>query len=83
ELLPFSQKEGFKNCYITARVKNHYAPAELECMRSFGLVAGNGTNNRYSYHKVNWRGACFATYNCFELADITHRVLFKSEINLL
>ena len=83
ELLPFSQKEGFKNCYITARVKNHYAPAELECMRSFGLVAGNETNNRYSYHKVNWRGACFATYNCFELADITHRVLFKSEINLL
>lgn len=82
ELLPFSQKEGFKNCYITARVKNHYAPAELTHMNSFGLVAGND-KNRYSYHKVNWRGACFATYNCFELADITHRVLFKSEINLL
>ena len=82
ELLPFSQKEGFRNCYITARVKNHYAPAELKYINSFGLFAGND-ENRYSYHKVNWRGACFATYNCFELADITHRVLFKSEINLL
>lgn len=83
ELLPFSQKEGFKNCYITARVKNHYAPAELKSMNSFGLVAGKNDKNKYSYHKVNWRGTCFATYNCFELADITHRVLFKSEINLL
>ncbi|WP_455024356.1 reverse transcriptase domain-containing protein [Neisseria elongata] len=83
ELLPFSQKEGFKNCYITARVKNHYAPAELKSMNSLGLVAGKNDKNKYSYHKVNWRGTCFATYNCFELADITHRVLFKSEINLL
>ena len=74
----------YKSCVVTARVKNHYAPAELELLEAVRLKPGNLVlkQNAY-YHKVSWRGLSFATYNCFELSDITHRVLFKSQIDLL
>ncbi len=84
EALPFKVSGKYKSSVMTARVKNHYAPAELELLESVRLKPGNfafGTKARY--HKVLWRGLSFATYNCFELSDITHRVLFKSEIDLL
>ena len=69
---------------MTARIKNHYAPAELEIINNLRLTEGKPKSaSKIFYHKVLWRGIAFATYNCFELSDITHRVLFKSEIDLL
>lgn len=84
EALPFRVSGKYKSCVMTARVKNHYAPAELELLEAVRLKPGNLVlkQNAY-YHKVSWRGLSFATYNCFELSDITHRVLFKSQIDLL
>ncbi|MEO9656296.1 hypothetical protein [Marinomonas sp.] len=86
EALPFRVSGKYKSCVMTARVKNHYAPAELELLESVRLKPGNPVlkeNASAYYHKVSWRGLSFATYNCFELSDITHRVLFKSQIDLL
>lgn len=84
EALPFKVEGKYKSCVMTARIKNHYAPAELELLESVRLRPGNlGFKPNAYYHKVLWRGVSFATYNCFELSDITHRVLFKSEIDLL
>lgn len=84
EALPFRVSGKYKSCAITARVKNHYAPAELELLESVRLKPANLVlNQKAFYHKVSWRGLSFATYNCFELSDITHRVLFKSQIDLL
>jgi hypothetical protein len=84
EALPFKVCGKYKSCFVTARIKNHYAPAELDLLESIRLQPGNLSMkpNAY-YHKVSWRGISFATYNCFELSDITHRILFKSEIDLL
>jgi hypothetical protein len=84
EALPFRVSGKYKSCVVTARVKNHYAPAELELLEAVRIKPGNLVlkKNAY-YHKVSWRGLSFATYNCFELSDITHRVLFKSQIDLL
>ncbi|WP_199529034.1 hypothetical protein [Pseudoalteromonas sp. bablab_jr010] len=84
EALPFRVSGKYKSCVMTARVKNHYAPAELELLEAVRLKPGNLVlkKNAY-YHKVSWRGLSFTTYNCFELSDITHRVLFKSQIDLL
>ncbi len=84
EALPFKVSGKYKSCVMTARIKNHYAPAELDLLESVRLKPGNLVlePNTY-YHKVSWRGLSFATYNCFELSDITHRVLFKSQIDLL
>jgi len=84
EALPFRTTNGYKSCAVIARIKNHYAPAELELIDSLRLLPGNITFKPLAfYHKVTWRNTCFATYNCFELSDITHRTLFKSEIDLL
>ncbi|PKH59831.1 hypothetical protein CXF94_19460 [Halomonas sp. Choline-3u-9] len=84
EALPFKISGIYKSCFVAARVKNHYAPAELEMLESIRLKPGNlSLKPSFLYHKVSWRGVSFATYNCFELSDITHRVLFKSEIDLL
>ncbi|WP_239373621.1 RNA-directed DNA polymerase [Snodgrassella gandavensis] len=84
EALPFKNSDKYKSCVVTARIKNHYAPAELELIDTLRLKAGNMRfDSDAFYHKVSWRGVSFATYNCFELSDITHRVLFKSEIDLL
>tara|TARA_R110002020_G_scaffold76620_1_gene194070 strand:+ start:1915 stop:4872 length:2958 start_codon:yes stop_codon:yes gene_type:complete len=84
EALPFRTMDNNKSCVMTARVKNHYAPAEIELLESLRLTPANlSFQPEAFYHKVSWRGMVFATYNCFELSDITHRSLFKSEIDLL
>lgn len=84
EVLPFKETTKYKSCVVSARIKNHYAPSELELLASIRLKPGNvDFKENAFYHKVSWRGVSFATYNCFELSDITHRVLFKSEIDLL
>ncbi|WP_413735501.1 RNA-directed DNA polymerase [Sodalis sp. RH21] len=84
EALPFKISDKYNSCVMTARIKNHYAPSELDLLESIRLIPGNnGFKPNAFYHKVSWRGMSFATYNCFELSDITHRVLFRSEIDLL
>ncbi|MBW7876943.1 MAG: hypothetical protein H3C47_13260 [Candidatus Cloacimonetes bacterium] len=84
EALPFKISNEYKSCIVLARVKNHYAPMEKNLLEKLRLYpAGNDSQNKAYYHKVSWRGFTFATYNCFELSDITHRVIFKSEIDLL
>ncbi|MDI3451683.1 hypothetical protein QLG01_00545 [Acinetobacter sp. V89_4] len=84
EALPFKVSGEYKSCVVTARIKNHYAPSELEMLQTLRLKPGHlEIKPNIYYHKVSWRGISFATYNCFELSDITHRVLFKSEIDLL
>ncbi len=84
EALPFQVSNKYKSCTVLARLKNHYAPAESSLIDSLRLRPGNESiKPKAYYHNVKWRGANFTTYNCFELSDITHRVLFKSEIDLL
>lgn len=84
EALPFRTSDKYKSCVMTARIKNHYAPAELEMLESLRLQPANlYFEPKAYYHRVSWRGTSFTTYNCYELSDITHRSLFKSEIDLL
>ncbi|MEI6707080.1 MAG: RNA-directed DNA polymerase [Methylococcales bacterium] len=84
EALPFKTSDKYNSCVITARLKNHYAPNEIEKLESLRLTSPEIIQNgNYNYHKVKWKGLNFTTYNCFELSDITHRALFKSELDLL
>ncbi|MEJ6080168.1 hypothetical protein MT391_16775 [Vibrio sp. 1-Bac 57] len=84
EVLPFKVSGKYKSCTLNARLKNHYAPAELELIDSLRLKPANSVQKPYDYyHNVRWKGINFATYNCFELSDIQHRTLFKSEVDLL
>ena len=83
ELLPGISKDGYKTCVVAARVKNHYAPQELELIANVGLKPATDLVQVQNYQRTVWRGVSFASYNCFELSDMGHRVLFKSEIDLL
>lgn len=84
EALPYKLGNKYNSCAMTARIKNHYAPAELEMLDSLRLLpADKDLKPKSYYHRVSWKGTSFATYNCFELSDIAHRSIFKSEIDLL
>ncbi|MYF47438.1 MAG: RNA-directed DNA polymerase [Candidatus Dadabacteria bacterium] len=84
ELLPFKLSEKYNSCFMTARLKNHYAPDELRLIENLRLrPAGTLGNDKDYYNRINWNGITFASYNCFELSDIEHRTLFKSEIDVL
>lgn len=83
EALPFRISNVYNSCAFIARIKNHYAPAELDLLNTLRIQPANDFKPQAYYHKVSWRGVTFTTYNCFELSDITHRILFKSEIDLL
>ena len=84
ELLPFKLSEKYRSCFMTARVKNHYSPHELRLIENLRLKPANAPDNhRDYYNRISWNGITFASYNCFELSDIEHRTLFKSEVDIL
>ncbi len=84
ELLPFKFSEKYNSCFMTARLKNHYAPDELRLIENLRLQpAGTLDKHEDYYNRISWNGITFASYNCFELSDIGHRMLFKSEIDAL
>ena len=73
--------QTFPNAFITFRQKNHLAPKEDLALQAYGYSQPLKTNDVY-YH-YQWHNAYFAVYNCFELADIVDRSLFKSEIDFV
>ena len=87
ESLPYIEgvKRYRKNIF-TARLKNHYSPRENQLINEYHLKSPTepfSLDKLSYYHKVKWRGTYLATYNCYELADLTHRAIFKNEIDLL
>jgi len=84
EALPFKTDSRYKSCVVTTRIKNHYAPREIDLIENYRLkYAANLPNFTPKYHRVVWRGLNFASYNCYELADINHRGIFKSELDMM
>ena len=35
------------------------------------------------YHLCQWKGIQFTVYNCYELTDIVHRCIFRSDLDVL
>ena len=79
-ILPYEIQHGYKNCIITIRNKNHYAPNEEFTIKNYGLHV---PEFKKIYYKYSWRGCVFSVYNCFELSNIIHRGVFRSKIDLL
>jgi len=72
---------GIKDAIISLRLKNHYSPHEAHVISEYGQIVP--IPKPYMYHLFKWRGVAFSVYNCFELADVKHRALFKSKVDLL
>lgn len=72
---------GIKDCVIVLRLKNHYAPHEELLIKNRSKIVPKPSP--YTYNKFIWNKVHFSVYNCYELADITHRTIFRSEVDLL
>jgi hypothetical protein len=86
-LLPFHIKntdeniDGYKAILPVFRIKNHYSHTEKTILESYRYEIPKLSPNEY--HIFNWKGINFATFNCFELADIKHRAMFRDEVDLV
>lgn len=80
--LPFIDKDGYKNCVPLRRLKKHYSPNE-----TFRLTNNNlripDEENKSRYQLVQWRGASFAVYNCYEITSLQDRGLFKGMVDFI
>lgn len=79
-LLPFEYR-GRKEVLIIPRVKNHYSPSEVREIE--GHRKQIPTKEFSTYHLFQWNGIQFSVYNCYELTDIVHRSIFRSELDIL
>lgn len=79
-LLPMTLN-GYNSCFVSLRLKNHYSPKELFTLQGFRFKYPQMVNHVYNlYH---WHNLYFTVYNCFELASIEDRSLFKSQVDLM
>ena len=61
-------------------MKRFYSPEEEFILVNEGLKV---PAKKGPYHLFRWRGASFAIYNCFELASIEDRSLFKGKVDFI
>jgi hypothetical protein len=81
-ILPLVRNSGHRDCYSWLRVKRHYSPDEEHQILNRHLACPP-QNPPQPYDLFRWRGAKFAVYNCYELADIADRALFKSKVDFI
>ena len=70
-----------KEVFILPRLKNHYSPNEEGEIRKIGKLVP--IQSRSVYHLIKWKNFQFSIYNCYELADVVHRSIFRSELDIL
>lgn len=78
--LPYQTGSGHWTCIPARRVKRFYSPEEEFILVNEGLKI---PVRKDPYHLFRWRGASFAIYNCFELASIEDRSLFKGKVDFI
>lgn len=83
--LPYKLRVRHTVCIPYKRLKRHYSPEETFVLenqvlenRQLQIPASNG-----NYQLFRWRGASFAIYNCYELASIEDRCLFKGKVDFI
>ncbi|KJZ36652.1 hypothetical protein VC33_15740 [Pseudomonas fluorescens] len=80
--LPFRGDKGSKECAPIRRLKKHYSPEEEFQLTNNSLLTPKLlTKSRYQLFQ--WRGASFAVYNCYELANVEDRCLFKGMVDFI
>ncbi|WP_017259928.1 hypothetical protein [Pedobacter arcticus] len=72
---------GIKDATVVFRLKNHYAPVEEFLISQNHLTVPKPAISRYDI--FNWKNIYFSVFYCFELADLEHRSLLRSKIDLL
>ncbi|MCF8453974.1 MAG: hypothetical protein K9G42_12265 [Pedobacter sp.] len=83
-ILPIN-RQNYRTCLVRIRLKNHYSPEEKRQLRGYRLVVPTDVTPRLAkrYDLFHWNKSYFSVYNCFELADIQDRALFKGKVDLI
>ncbi|WP_313305357.1 RNA-directed DNA polymerase [Empedobacter sp.] len=79
-ILPFEYGKT-KDSMIIPRLKNHYSPLESKGILTYAKLIPEPITD--IYHLIKWRGIQFSLYNCYELTDILHRSIFRSELDIM
>lgn len=72
---------NMKEVMLIPRLKNHYSPSEQKEVKKIGKEIPKPTTS--FYHLFKWKGIQFTIYNCYELTDVVHRSIFRSELDVL
>lgn len=75
------EHNGIRDAVINLRLKYHYSPHESKIIHSRRRIVP-----KWDYALYNlfiWRGIHFGIYNCYELADIDHRSIFKGKVDVI
>jgi hypothetical protein len=78
--LPYQAGKHYWACMPVRRIKRLYSPEETFILTNEGLKVPKAQDK---YHLFQWRGASFAIYNCYELASIEDRCLFKGKVDFI
>lgn len=79
-LLPLKLGQ-MKEVFILPRLKNHYSPNEEKEIKKIGKLVPTPPTS--FYHLIKWKQIQFTIYNCYELTDVVHRSIFRSELDAL
>lgn len=78
--LPYQAGNNHWACMPVRRLKRLYSPEEDFILTNEGLAIPPAQDK---YQLIQWRGASFAIYNCYELASIEDRSLFKGKVDFV
>ena len=78
--LPYRAGNHHWACMPVRRLKRLYSPDETFILTNEGLAVPTAKDK---YQLFQWRGASFAIYNCYELASIEDRSLFKGKVDFI
>lgn len=84
-ILPFKINH-YNTSLVKLRLKNHYSHSETHLIKGYRLkIPNQGKKDcfKMTYDLFHWRKTYFSVYNCFELADIYHRSIFKSKVDFI
>lgn len=79
-ILPYTNNK-YKSAYLSLRLKNNYAPQEIESLKKLRLEKPQ--TEKQGYELFKWKGVNFSVYNCFELSNINHRAAMLSKIDFM
>lgn len=72
---------GQKDALPIIRLKNHYAPSEIEAIESKHKKVP--VNKKVYQNLYHWRGHVFTTYYCYELTSIQDRSFFFGKVDAI
>jgi len=82
-ILPFMLND-YRNAFVDFRLKKDYSHSEKHFIEGHtGYMIPKDQMEKEKLRMYQWKGMFFSVFNCFELADISKRALFKGNVDFV